>query len=151
MTKEGPVPEEEYTVPFGLAEVQREGRDVTVVATSYMVTLALQAAAALEERGISVEIIDPRTLEPLDIETIVQSVRKTGRLVVVDEDTERCGVGAEIGVQVMERAFDALRAPVQRVANPNLPVPYSRPLEGAVLPSQEGIERAILQTLVAPA
>ncbi len=147
MREEGEVPEEDYAVPFGVAEVRREGGDVTVVATSYMVSLALQAAAALEQRGVSAEVIDPRTLEPLDIETIVRSVRKTGRLVVVDEDTERCGVGAEIGVQVMERAFDALKAPVRRVANPNLPIPYSRPLELAVLPSREKIEQAILQTL----
>jgi pyruvate/2-oxoglutarate/acetoin dehydrogenase E1 component len=146
---EGPVPEEDYSVPFGVAEVRREGRDVTVVATSYMVTLALRAAAALEEHSVSVEIIDPRTLEPLDIETIVRSVRTTGRLVVVDEDTERCGVAAEIGVQVMERAFDALKAPIQRVANPNLPIPYSRPLERAVLPSVEKIEEAVLRTLPA--
>jgi len=151
MREEGPVPEEEYTVPFGLADIRREGRDVTVVATAYMVSLALRAAATLEERGVSVEIIDPRTLEPLDMETIVRSVRKTGRLVVVDEDTERCGVGAEIGVQVVERAFDALKAPIQRVSNPNLPVPYSRPLERAVLPSKEKIEGAILHTLAAPA
>jgi pyruvate/2-oxoglutarate/acetoin dehydrogenase E1 component len=146
---EGPVPEKEYTVPFGVADVRREGGDATVVATAYMVTLALRAADALEERNVSVEIIDPRTLEPLDIDTIVRSVRKTGRLVVVDEDTERCGVGAEIGAQVIERAFDALKAPVQRVANPNLPVPYSRPLERAVLPSKEKIEEAILRTLAA--
>jgi pyruvate/2-oxoglutarate/acetoin dehydrogenase E1 component len=146
---EGPVPEEDYSVPFGVAEVRREGRDVTVVATSYMVTLALRAAAALEERNVDVEVIDPLTLEPLDIETIVRSVRKTGRLVVVDEDTERCGVAAEIGVQVMERAFDALKAPIQRVANPNLPIPYSRPLERAVLPSVEKIEEAVLRTLPA--
>ncbi len=145
--EEGPVPDDEYMVPFGVAEIRREGNDVTVVATSYMVTLALQAAESLVSRGVEVEVIDPRTLEPFDIETIVESVRKTGRLVVVDEDTERCGVGAEIGAQVMERAFDALRAPVGRVANPNLPVPYSPPLEEAVLPSVATIEAAILATL----
>jgi pyruvate/2-oxoglutarate/acetoin dehydrogenase E1 component len=150
MGEQGPVPEEDFTVPFGVAEVRREGRDVTVVATAYMVSLALRVAAALEERDVSVEVIDPRTLEPLDIEAIVRSVRKTGRLVVVDEDTERCSVGAEIGAQVMERAFDALKAPVLRVANPNLPVPYSRPLEQAVLPSRERIEQAIMRTLDAP-
>jgi pyruvate/2-oxoglutarate/acetoin dehydrogenase E1 component len=147
MREEGPVPEDDYTVPFGVADVRREGRDATVVATSYMVTLALRAADALQERDVSVEVIDPRTLEPLDIETIVGSVRKTGRLVVVDEDTERCSVGSEIGVQVMDRAFDALKAPVQRVANPNLPVPYSRALERALLPSAEKIEEAVLRTL----
>jgi pyruvate/2-oxoglutarate/acetoin dehydrogenase E1 component len=144
---EGSVPEEDFTVPFGTAEVRQEGRDVTVVATAYMVSLALRAAAALGEQNVSVEVIDPRTLEPLDIETIVRSVRKTGRLVVVDEDTERCSVGAEIATQVMERAFDALKAPIQRVANPNLPVPYSRPLERAVLPSKEKIERAVLRAI----
>jgi pyruvate dehydrogenase E1 component beta subunit len=151
MAQEGPVPEGDHTIPFGLAEVRREGRDVTVVATAYMVTLALRAAASLEERGVSVEVIDPRSLEPLDIETVVGSVRRTGRLVVVDEDTERCGPSAEIAIQVVERAFDALKAPVGRVANPNLPVPYSRPLERAVLPSKQSIERAILRTLDLPA
>jgi pyruvate dehydrogenase E1 component beta subunit len=145
--EDGPVPDDDYLVPFGVAEIRREGDDVTVVATSYMVTLALQAAESLTSHGVSVEIIDPRTLEPLDIEAIVESVRKTGRLVVVDEDTARCGVGAEIGAQVMERAFSALQAPVGRVANPNLPVPYSPPLEAAVLPSVAGIKAAILATL----
>ncbi len=143
----GPVPEDDYSVPFGVAEVRREGRDVTVVATSYMVTLALRAAAELEKEGVEVEVIDPLTLEPLDIERMVESVRKTGRLVVVDEDTERCGVGAEIAMQVMEQAFEALKAPVQRVANPNLPVPYSPPLERAVLPSAQKIQAAVLRTL----
>jgi pyruvate dehydrogenase E1 component beta subunit len=147
---EGPVPAGDHALPLGVAEIRREGHDVTVVATSYAVSLALQAAAGLEERNVSVEVIDPRTLEPLDIETIVRSVRKTGRLVVVDEDTERCGVGAEIGAQVMERAFDALEAPVRRVANPNLPVPYSPPLERAVLPSEERIREAIMCTLPPP-
>lgn len=143
----GPVPEDEYLVPFGIAEIRRPGADVTVVATSYMVRLALEAADNLASQGIDVEVIDPRTLEPLDIDTIVTSVRKTGRLVVVDEDTERCGVGAEIGAQVMERAFAALQAPVQRVANPNLPVPYSPPLEEAVLPSAGKIETVVRATL----
>jgi pyruvate dehydrogenase E1 component beta subunit len=147
--EEGPVPDDEYIVPFGVAEIRRQGDDVTVVATSYMVTLALQAAESLARRGVAVEVVDPRTLEPLDIEAIVESVCKTGRLVVVDEDTERCGVGAEIGAQVMELAFEALRAPVGRVANPNLPVPYSPPLEEAVLPSVATLETAILATLTA--
>jgi len=145
---EGPVPETEGEVPgFGVAEVRREGDDVTVVATSYMVNLTLEAAEQLASRDVSVEVIDPRTLEPLDIETIVRSVRKTGRLVVVDEDTARCGVGAEIGFQVMEHAFEALKGPVARVANPNLPVPYSPPLEEAVLPSPASIQAAILRTV----
>jgi len=145
---EGPVPDTADEVPgFGVAEVRREGDDVTVVATSYMVTLALEAAEEMANRDVSVEVIDPRTLEPLDIETIVRSVRKTGRLVVVDEDTARCGVGAEIGLQVMEHAFEALQAPIARVANPNLPVPYSPPLEEAVLPSVASIQAAVLRTV----
>jgi pyruvate dehydrogenase E1 component beta subunit len=144
----GPVPETGDEVPgFGVAETRREGDDVTVVATSYMVTLSLQAAEEQEQHGVSVEVIDPRTLEPLDIDTIVESVGKTGRLVIVDEDTARCGVGAEIGLQVVERAFRALRAPIERVANPNLPVPYSPPLEQAVLPSVTSIQEAIQRSL----
>ena len=146
----GPVPEEEVTVPFGSATVRRPGDDATVVATSYMVSLALEAAATLATEGVNVEVIDPRTLEPLDLDTIVASVRRTGRLVVVDEDTERCGVGAEIGFRVQEQAWKSLRAPVGRVANPDLPVPYSPPLERAVLPSAEKIVRAIRRTLEAP-
>ena len=148
---EGPVPDTGSEVPgFGVAEIRREGGDVTVVATSYMVTLALEAARVLASSDVSVEVIDPRTMEPLDIATIVASVRKTGRLVVVDEDTARCGVGAEIGLQVMEQAFEALKAPVARVSNPNLPVPYSPPLERAVLPSSETIHAAILRTVASP-
>jgi pyruvate dehydrogenase E1 component beta subunit len=112
-----------------------------------MVTLALAAASDLEQRGVDVEVIDPLTIEPLDTECIVESVRKTGRLVVVDEDTERCGIGAEIAMQVMERAFSSLRAAPQRVGNPNLPVPYSPVLEAAVLPSTEKIAEAVLRTL----
>jgi pyruvate dehydrogenase E1 component beta subunit len=146
----GEVPDGEDLVPFGRAEVRRRGDDVTIVATSYMVTLALEAAETLGKEGVSVEVVDPRTLEPLDLETIVGSVRRTGRLVVVDEDTERCGVGAEIGARVGERAWDALRAPVHRVSNPNLPVPYSPPLERAVLPSVESIARAVKDTLADP-
>jgi pyruvate/2-oxoglutarate/acetoin dehydrogenase E1 component len=143
----GPVPAQEYTIPFGKAEVRRAGADVTMVATAHMVALSIEAASSLEASGVSAEVIDPRTLEPLDIDAIVRSVRKTGRLVVVDEDTERCGVGAEIGAQVMERAFDALRAPVARVANPNLPVPYSPPLERAVLPSVEKIVETVARMM----
>ncbi|MHC4415236.1 MAG: alpha-ketoacid dehydrogenase subunit beta [Planctomycetota bacterium] len=149
MATRGPVPEEDYSVPFGVAKVRRAGGDVTVIATSYMVTLALRAASSAQKRGVDVEVIDALTLEPLDTETFVASVRKTGRLVVVDEDTERCGIGAEIAMQVMERAFEALQAPIQRVGNPNLPVPYSPPLEQAVLPCAEKIEEAILRTLAA--
>lgn len=135
----GEVPEEEYLVPFGKARISRQGSDITLVAISYMHELALQAADKLAEENVSAEVIDPRTLEPLDMDTIVSSVRKTGRLVVIDEDVERCGAGAEIAAQVVEHCFDALKGPVLRVANPNLPIPYSAPLEAAVLPSLDGI------------
>jgi pyruvate dehydrogenase E1 component beta subunit len=143
----GEVPDEEFLVPFGKAQILRGGTDVTVVATSYMSNLAMSAATNLAEQGVAVEVIDPCTLEPLDIDSIVASVKKTGRLVVVDEDVERCGIGAEIGAQVMERAFESLKAPVQRIGNPNLPVPYSSVLEKAVLPSVERIESVVTAIL----
>jgi len=147
MGASGEVPEEEYLVPFGKAQVLRSGNDVTIVATSYMASLAQSAAESVSEQGVDVEVIDPRTLEPLDIGTIITSVEKTGRLIVVDEDVERCGVGAEIGAQVMEKAFGSLKAPVQRIGNPNLPVPYSPILEKAVLPSVAQIESMILRLM----
>jgi pyruvate dehydrogenase E1 component beta subunit len=138
----GSVPEDEYTIPFGVADVKREGKDVTVVATGYMVHMALDVAIQLQERGISLEVIDPRTLEPLDIETIIASVKKTKRAVIVDEDTLRCGVGAEIGMQIMEKAFDYLDTPVQRVAAANLPIPGGF-LEKYVLPQPQDIADAV--------
>ncbi len=137
----GEIPEEEYLVPFGQADVKREGTDVTVVAIGYMVHLASRVAEELEGK-ISVEIVDPRTLEPLDIDTIVKSVKKTGRVVIVDEDVARCGPSAEIGMQIMENAFDDLDAPVQRVACKNYPIPGGY-LEDAVLPQPEWIKAAI--------
>jgi acetoin:2,6-dichlorophenolindophenol oxidoreductase subunit beta len=138
----GEVPEKEYTIPFGVADVKREGKDVTVVATAYMVQLALDVAAQLSEKGISIEVVDPRTIEPLDIETIVASVKKTKRAVIVDEDTLRCGVSAEISTQIMEKAFDYLDAPIRRVAAANMPIP-SFGLEPYVLPQPQGIADAI--------
>lgn len=135
----GPVPQEEYVVPLGQAAVRRPGRDVTVVAIGHMVPMADEAAARLANEGIDLEVIDPRTLEPLDIDTIVGSVEKTGRLLVVDEDAVRCSVASEIGFQVQERAFRSLKKPVARVGNPNLPVPYSHLLELEILPSTEKI------------
>lgn len=137
----GEVPEEEYTIPLGVADIKREGKDVTVVATSYMVKLALDVASELEGR-ISVEVVDPRTLEPLDIDTILASVRKTGRVVIVDEDTKRCSVGAEIGMQIMENAFDSLDAPIQRVAAANMPIAGAF-MEQYVLPQPKDIVAAI--------
>ncbi|HEY91917.1 MAG TPA: hypothetical protein G4O07_08815 [Dehalococcoidia bacterium] len=138
---QGEIPEEEYTVPFGVADIKRAGTDVTVVATSYMVQLALQVAEEMKDK-VSIEVVDPRTLEPLDIGTIVESVKKTGRVVIVDEDTRRCGVGAEIGMQIMENAFDSLDAPIQRVAAANMPIPGAY-LEPYVLPQTKDITAAV--------
>ena len=137
----GEVPEEEYTIPLGVADVKKEGNDVTVVAISNMVQLSLQVAKELEGK-VSVEVVDPRTLEPLDIDTIVDSVKKTGRVVIVDEDTLRCGAGAEIGMQIMERAFDSLDAPIQRVGAANLPIAGAY-MEQYVLPQPKDIAAAI--------
>jgi pyruvate dehydrogenase E1 component beta subunit len=139
---EGEVPEEPYAVPFGVANLVREGGDVTVVAAGRMVQEAAKAADALKG-DLSVEVIDPRTLVPLDEEAILRSVGKTGRLVVVDEDYERCGFTAEVAAVVAEKGFHSLRAPIARVANPNIPIPFNRNLERHVLPDTEKIVRAI--------
>ena len=144
---EGQVPDDEYLVPFGEANIVREGADCTVVAVGYMVQLASEAAIVLEEQGVGVEIIDPRTLVPLDLETILASVGKTRHLVVVDEDFQRCGVGAEIGFRVQEELFDTLAGPVRRVDNPNVPVPNARNLRGVVLPTSEKIVAAVTESL----
>jgi pyruvate/2-oxoglutarate/acetoin dehydrogenase E1 component/TPP-dependent pyruvate/acetoin dehydrogenase alpha subunit len=140
---EGEVPEGEYTVPLGVADVKREGTNVTIVAYSRMVLLALEAAEDLAKEGISVEVIDPRTLKPLDVETIIGSVKKTGRAVVVHEGYRTCGVGAEIASQIMEEAFDYLDAPVLRVAGEDVPIPMSPVLEEAAVPSKTKIVEAI--------
>ena len=129
----GPVPEEEYTIPFGVADVKREGSDCTVVATSMAVVKALQAAELLEREGISVEVIDPRTLFPLDIDTIVQSVQKTSRLVVTHEAPERGGFAAEVIAQVAGKAFGAIDAPIQRVCAPSVPPPFARNMEEFIM------------------
>jgi len=143
----GPVPEEEYLVPFGQANIRREGKDVTIVAVGYMVTLSLQAAGDLEKEGIAAEVIDPRTLEPLDIDTILGSAKKTGRLVIVDEDHIRCGVGAEIAFQVQEQIFKSLKAPVKRVGNLNRPHPVNQGMIHYVMPTKEKIIAAVKETL----
>lgn len=137
------VPEEDYVLPLGKAEIKREGRDVTVVAISQMVPKALAAATQLAAEGIEVEVVDPRTLSPLDKDTILASVRKTGRLVVAHEAVAPCGIGAEIAAIVAEEAFSSLRAPVKRVTAPFTPVPYSKPLEAFYLPNAERIAQAV--------
>jgi len=138
----GPVPDGEYTVPFGQAEVKRVGKDVTIVAYSMMVTRALEAAAILAEEGIEAEVVDPRTLVPLDMETIVASVRKTHRAIVASEECERAGVCAEIGFRITQEAFDYLDAPVERVAAANVPAPFSPPLEQYIMPKVEDLVAA---------
>lgn len=138
----GEVPDGEYTIPLGVADIKREGSDVTVVATAYMVKLALDVANQLQKKGISIEVIDPRTLEPFDIDSIIASVKKTRRVVIVDEDVKRCGVTSEIGMQIVEKAFDSLDAPIQRVAAANLPIPAAF-LEQYVLPQPQDIADAV--------
>lgn len=140
---EGEVPEEDYTVPFGVADVKREGEDVTIVATLYMVHKALSAAEKLEKEGISVEVVDPRTLVPLDKQGIISSVKKTGRIVVVSEDCKTAGVTAEIAAIVAEEALDYLDAPIKRVAEPDTPIPFSPTLEQYVIPDEEAIIKAV--------
>lgn len=143
----GPVPDEEYLTPFGEAAIVREGTDVTVVALALMVHRTLEAAATLEKEGVSVEVIDLRTVAPLDIDTIVASVHKTGRLLIVDEDYGPCSIGAEIAARVGQQAFDDLDAPIARLNGAFAPVPYSPPLEAAVQPDTERILQAIRDVL----
>jgi pyruvate/2-oxoglutarate/acetoin dehydrogenase E1 component len=143
----GEVPEGEYTIPFGQADVKREGTDVTVVGIHTQVLEALKAAEELEGEGISVEVIDPRTVSPLDVDTIVKSVEKTGRLVVSHQAYEQGGIGGEIIAKVVDRAFDYLDAPPQRVCGKNVPVPYAETLERAALPYKEEIVEAIRRVL----
>ncbi|MFN2629083.1 MAG: alpha-ketoacid dehydrogenase subunit beta [Gaiellaceae bacterium] len=133
----GGVPEDEYTVPLGLADVKREGRDVTIVATSSMVQVSLAAAELLEADGISAEVVDPRTTSPLDEDTLIRSVEKTSRAIVVDEGHRRYGVTAEIASVIADRAFYHLDAPVKRIGALDVPVPFSPPLEDVSVPTPQ--------------
>jgi pyruvate dehydrogenase E1 component beta subunit len=144
---EGEVPEEEYSIPFGVADVKRKGSDVTVVATLYMVHKALNAAETLAKEDISVEVVDPRTLTPLDKKTIVDSVKKTGRMIVVSEDCKTAGVSAEIAAVVAEEAVDYLDAPIKRVAGHDVPIPFSPPLEHYVIPDEKKIIEAVKEVV----
>ena len=139
----GPVPEEPYTIPFGKADVKREGTDVTIVALALMVHKALEAAEILKKEGISAEVIDPRTIVPLDKETILKSVRKTGRLVIVDEDYDRCGFASWIAAIAADEAFEYLNAPIKRVTTPTVPIPFSPVLERHILPDTDKIVKAV--------
>ncbi len=141
------VPEEEYLVPIGQAAVKREGSDVTIIAIGYMVSQALKAAKVLEEDGISAEVIDPRSLIPLDEETILSSVAKTHNVLVVDEGHLRCGAAAEISAVIADKGFDSLDAPVKRLAAPDVPVPFSPPLEKFILPNDKKISATVKEML----
>ena len=141
--QEGEVPEEDYTIPFGQADVKREGSDVTIIASGPMVGKALEAADSLSQEGIEAEIVDPRTLVPLDKETIFASVEKTNRVIVTDEEVKRGGSGAELASLIAEECFDALDAPVKRVAAANVPMPFSPELEKLVLPNPDSLIAAV--------
>ncbi|HJZ79402.1 MAG TPA: pyruvate dehydrogenase complex E1 component subunit beta [Pyrinomonadaceae bacterium] len=138
------VPEDEdFTIPLGVADIKRAGTDATIVARSLMVPTALKAAEELQKEGISCEVIDPRTIRPLDIDTIVQSVKKTNRAVIAEESHPFASVGAEISVQIMEHAFDYLDAPVRRVSGADVPMPYAKNLEQLAIPDVAQIVAAV--------
>ncbi|MFK9091808.1 alpha-ketoacid dehydrogenase subunit beta [Bacillus salipaludis] len=142
------VPEEQYSIELGKADIKREGTDVTVVATAIMVHKALEAAAELEKEGISVEVVDPRTIVPLDTETLINSVKKTGRLIVVHEAVRRGGIGGEIASMIAEsEAFDYLDAPIKRLGGKEVPIPYNPNLEKAAIPQVPDILAAVRETV----
>jgi pyruvate dehydrogenase E1 component beta subunit len=136
--------EEELCLPLGKAEIKRQGSDITVIATSWMVGRALAAAETLKSRNVSVEVVDPRTLRPLDEETILSSVKKTGRALIVHEAVRFCGIGAEISALITENLFRELKQPVKRLAGVDAPIPYAANLEKAAIPTEEGIAGEIL-------
>lgn len=141
------IPDEDYTIPLGVADIKREGKDITVVAIAMMVPHALEAAEELSKEGIDVEVIDLRTVAPMDVETILTSVHKTGRLVVTHETWKTGGSGAEIAAMVTENAFADLKAPIVRVAPPHIPIPFSEPLNKLYLPKKEKIIQGIREVL----
>jgi pyruvate/2-oxoglutarate/acetoin dehydrogenase E1 component len=143
----GEVPEEEYTIPFGVADIKKEGRDVTLIAISYVVHLALKAAEELEKEGISVEVVDPRSLYPFDKETVLNSAKKTGRVVIAHEAHVSGGVGAEIAAIIAEEAFGYLDSPIKRVGAKWAPIPFPSVLEDYVLPGADDIKKAVKEVL----
>ena len=138
----GPVPVEDYTIPLGVADIKREGEDITIVATSSMVQVALGAAKQLEEVGISAEVVDPRTTWPLDEKTLIESAKKTSRVIVMDEGYEKYGVTAEIASVIATGAFYDLDAPVKRIGAMHVPIPFSPPLEDATIPTEKTVVEA---------
>ena len=139
----GDVPEDSYALPFGEASVVREGGDVTIVAIGRMVSVAEEAASQLASEGVEAEIVDPRTTSPLDLETIVESVEMTGRLVVVDESNPRCSLASDIGASVAQEAFGSLRGPIRMVTGPHTPVPFSDALEDLFIPDAQRVTNAV--------
>ena len=146
-TAEGEVPDEEYLIPFGEAETKREGEDVTVVAVGPMVGKALEAGVILEDDGYDIEVVDPRTLSPLDTETIRASVGKTGRAVICEEDSSFAGTGAEIAAMIAENCFKDLQAPVVRVGMPHVPMPFAPPLADSVVPQVDSVVDAVRRVM----
>jgi len=143
----GEIPDEEYIIPIGKADIKKKGKDLTIIATSRMVQEALYAAKDLEKEGINVEVVDPRTLIPLDKETILNSIKKTNRAIVVHEAWKTCGFGAEIVSIIMEEAFDYLDAPVKRVGGIDVPIPYSTALASQLIPNKDSIISAVKEVL----
>ncbi len=143
----GEVPDEDYTVPLGESDIKRAGSDVTLVSYSKMVTVALEAAEQLEAEGISAEVVDLRCLRPLDMAPVIESFKKTNRCVVVEENWPHFGVGAEVAMQLQERAFDWMDAPVKRVSQEDVPLPYSRDLEQSALPNPDKVVAAVKEIL----
>jgi pyruvate/2-oxoglutarate/acetoin dehydrogenase E1 component len=141
--KKWEVPEETYTVPFGKGVIRREGRDITVIATGYLVAVALEVAEEAEKEGISIEVLDPRTLLPLDTELIKESVAKTGRVIIVDDSNKTCGVAGEISAMIGEEAFGSLKAPIRRICRANVPVPFSLQMECYVFPNKEKLTAVV--------
>ena len=142
--RKGPVPEGEYTIPFGVADIKREGKDITLVATSSMVHVALAAAKLLDEYDISAEVVDPRTIWPLDEKTLIDSAKKTSRVIVIDEGYERFGVTAEIASTIATGAFYDLEAPVKRMGAMHVPIPFSPPLEDVTVPTDKTVFAAAM-------
>jgi pyruvate dehydrogenase E1 component beta subunit len=146
---EGEVPDEPYRVPFGEANILREGKDLTIVAMGAMAPRAEQVAASLAKEGVSAEVLDPRTTSPLDEDAILESVEKTGRLVIVDESPPRCCLAADIAAMVADKGFKSLKAPIKQVTCPHTPVPFAPTLEDEYLPNPRRIEAAVRAVLAA--
>jgi pyruvate dehydrogenase E1 component beta subunit len=141
----GPVPEEDYVIPFGVADIKRVGEDITLVATSSMVQVALGAASLLADAGVSAEVVDPRTVWPLDERTLIESAKKTSRVIVLDEGYERYGVTAEIASTIAAGAFYSLDAPVKRMGAMHVPIPFSPPLEDMTVPTEQAVFQAAME------